>query len=115
MGYEVYEHNRECRAIDVIEQDWSSEVVALFLEGWELGRSALSCHMAMDFPCQEMRDACGEDLRDAGSSPSLCSQCCEDSVGSLESPLSQQAKASPWTGCDDKGEESGEKNEGEGT
>ena len=48
----------ECRAIEVIEQDLSSEVVALFLEDWELGRVALNCHMAMDLLCQEVRDAC---------------------------------------------------------
>ena len=40
VGFEVYEHNNECQAIDVIGQDWSSEVVALFLEDWELGRDA---------------------------------------------------------------------------
>ena len=44
--YEVYEHNSECRAVEVIRQDWSSEVVALSLEDWELGWEALSCHMA---------------------------------------------------------------------
>ena len=32
--------NNECRAIEVIGQDWSSEVVTLFLEDWELGRVA---------------------------------------------------------------------------
>ena len=45
---EEYGHNNECQAIEVIGQDWSSEVVALFLEEWELGRVAWSCHMAMD-------------------------------------------------------------------
>ena len=33
-------------------------MVALFLEDWELGRVALSCHMAMDLLCPEMTDAC---------------------------------------------------------
>ena len=28
LGYEVHEHNSECRALEVIGQDWSSEVVA---------------------------------------------------------------------------------------
>ena len=37
FGCEEYEHNNECRAIEVIGQDSSSEVVALFLEDWELG------------------------------------------------------------------------------
>ena len=44
----VDEHNNECRAVEVIGQDWSSEVVALYLEDWELGRVALICHMTMD-------------------------------------------------------------------
>ena len=48
----MYEHS-ECQAIEVVGQDWSSEVVALFLDDWELGRVALSCHMAMDLLCQE--------------------------------------------------------------
>ena len=58
FGCDVFEHNNECRAIEVIGQDWSSEVVALFLEDWELRRVALSCHMTMDVLCQDMRDAC---------------------------------------------------------
>ena len=37
LGCEVYEHNDDCRAIEVAGQDWSGEVVALFLEEWELG------------------------------------------------------------------------------
>ena len=57
-GGEEYGHNNECLAIEVIGQDWSSEVVPLFLEGSELGRVALSCHTAMDLLCQEMRNAC---------------------------------------------------------
>ena len=51
--YEVYVH-------EAIEQDWSSEVVFLLLEDWELARVALSCHMALDLLCQEMREACQE-------------------------------------------------------
>ena len=43
-----YEHNNGCLAIQVVGQDWY----------WELGRVALSCHMAMDLLCQEMRDPC---------------------------------------------------------
>ena len=57
--FEFYEHNFENMAIEVIGQD-SSGNVALFLKDWELGRVALSCHMAMDFLCQEMNDACRE-------------------------------------------------------
>ena len=55
LGCEVYEYNNECRAIEVIGQDWSSEVVALFLEDWELGRVALSRHMTLDVLCQETK------------------------------------------------------------
>ena len=36
---EYYEHN-----VDV-GQKWSSEVISLFLEDWEVGRVALSCHL----------------------------------------------------------------------
>ena len=64
-------NNNECWAIEVIGQDWSSEVVALFLEDWELGRVALSCHMAMDLLCQEMRDACWVSSESVGSRCSL--------------------------------------------
>ena len=38
LGCEVYDYNNECQAIEVTGQGWSSEVVALFLEDWELGR-----------------------------------------------------------------------------
>ena len=41
----------ECRAFEVIGQDRSGKVVALFLEDWELGRVALSCHVTMDLLC----------------------------------------------------------------
>ena len=44
-------------------------MVALFLKAWELGRAALSCHMAMDFLCQEMRDACWDSSESLGSPP----------------------------------------------
>ena len=33
--------------------------LSLFLKDWELARVALSCHMALDMLCQEMREACG--------------------------------------------------------
>ena len=72
---EVYEHNSECGALEVIGQDWSGEVVSLFIEDWELGRVALSCHMALDLLCQDMRDACQDSSASLGSPCSLCSQC----------------------------------------
>ena len=65
-----YGPHNERRAIEVIGQDWSSEV-ALFLEGWELGRVALSCHMAMNLLCQEMTDACWDSSGSLGSRCSL--------------------------------------------
>ena len=57
FGCEVYEHNNECRAIEVgrIGQ-------ARWCEDWKLGRVAWSCHMAVDLLCQEMRDACWDSL-----------------------------------------------------
>ena len=68
-----YGHNNGCRAIGVIGQDWSSEVVALFLEDWELGRVAWSCHVAVDILCQEMRDACWVSSESLGFTPFHCS------------------------------------------
>ena len=56
---EVYEHNNKCWALEVIGQDWSSDVLALFLEDWEqLARVALGCHVAFDQLSQEMKEAC---------------------------------------------------------
>ena len=95
FGREGYEHNSECRAIEVIGQGRSSEVVAIFLEDWELGRVALRCHMTMDLLCQEMRDACWGQLRVVGFSFVSCH--------------SKQAFLSPWTGCDSEGEVCGER------
>ena len=49
-GGKAYEPEMDqlLRAIEVIGRDWSIEVVADFLEDWELGRVALRCHMAVD-------------------------------------------------------------------
>ena len=42
----------------------SGEMVSLFLEEWELARVALSRHLALDFLCQELQEAClGSPLR----------------------------------------------------
>ena len=76
----MYEHNSECRVLEVIAQVWSSEVVGFLPKDWELGRVALSCHMAMDVLCQEMRDACWDSSESLGSPCSMCSQCWEDSL-----------------------------------
>ena len=55
---EYYEHNVDNLAIEVVGQHWTSEVVSLFLEDWEIGRVASSCHLSRDLLCQEMRDEC---------------------------------------------------------
>ena len=75
LGREVYEHNNECLAIEVLGKDWSSEVLALFLEDWELGRVALSSQTNMDLFCQKMRDVCWDSSDSLGSTHVLCSQC----------------------------------------
>ena len=64
---EFYEHNVENMAVEVIGQDRSDKLVALFLKNWAVGMVALSCHMTMDLSCQEMRDACWERLESLGS------------------------------------------------
>ena len=35
-------------AVEVVGQNWSSEVISLFLEDWEVGRVALSCHLSVE-------------------------------------------------------------------
>ena len=111
LGCEVYEHNNECQAIEVILQDWSSEVVALFLEDREFGRVALSCHMAMDLLCQEMRDACWDSSESPGSPCSLCSVSerfsCRRVRGMCAWKVNCHCKQKPF--CDNKGEGCGER------
>ena len=68
---EYYEHNVDDLAIEVVGQNWSSEVISLFLVDWEVGRMALSCYLSLDLMCQEMRDACWEELRVCGFSSLL--------------------------------------------
>ena len=70
----MYEHNVESLALGVIGQNWSSEVVSLLVEDWALARVALMCRRALDFLCQEMRDACQD------SSLSQCSLYTEDTL-----------------------------------
>ena len=99
MTVKSYEHINECR-------DWSSEVVALFLADWELGRVAWSCHMAHGFlSAKKMRDACWVSSGSLGPL-SLCSQC---QSSSLVEWSQQESLLSPWTGCDKKGEGCGER------
>ena len=71
---EYHEHDVGNLALEVVGQDWSSEVMSIFLEDWEVGRVALSCHMTMDLLCQEMRDACCRSSKSLGSPRSLCSE-----------------------------------------
>ena len=61
-----YEHNVGNLAVEVVGQNWSSEVISLFLEDWEVGRVAFSCHLSMDFLCQEKMDACWESRESLG-------------------------------------------------
>ena len=53
-------------AVEVVGQNWSSEVISLFLEDWEVGRVAFSCHLSMDLLCQEKMDACWESSESLG-------------------------------------------------
>ena len=70
---EHYEHNVDNLDLEVVGQNWSSEVVSLFLEDCAVGRVALSSHMAMDLLCQEMRDVCWVTSKSRSSPLSLCS------------------------------------------
>ena len=38
--------------LESLGQTWSGELVALFVEDWDLARAALSCHLAPDLLCQ---------------------------------------------------------------
>ena len=94
---EYYEHTVDNLAIEVVGQNWSSEVISLFLEDWEVGRVATSCHLSTALwillaPCVR-------------SAKVVLRWNCDSSKAFL----------SPWTGCDNKGEGCGETNEGEGT
>ena len=88
-SFEEYEQNVESLALEVIGQNWRGEMVSLFLEDWEVGRVALSCHMAMDLLCLEMRDAFWVSSKSRVSPLSPCSQCQSSSLVELsqhESP-----------------------------
>ena len=75
---EQHEHNVGNLALEVVGQNWSSEVISVFLEGWEVGRVALSCHLSMDFLfCQDMRVAKRRSSESLGSTRSQCSGCQE--------------------------------------
>ena len=42
------EHNVGNLALEIVGQNWSSDVISLYLEDWEVERVALSCHLPMD-------------------------------------------------------------------
>ena len=65
---EYHEHDVDNLSLEVVGQTWSSEVISLFFEDWEVGRVALSCHLSMDLLCQDMRDACEGSSESLGSS-----------------------------------------------
>ena len=88
-------HNKRVLATKMNGRDWSSEVVALFLD-WELGRVASSCHTAMDLLCQEMREACWVGSESLGSPRSLCSQLPENfscGTATATKPFSHRGRA----------------------
>ena len=68
---EYSEQSVENLAVEVVGQNWSSQVISLFLDDWEVGQVALSCHSSMDLVCQELWDACWEELRVSGLSSLL--------------------------------------------
>ena len=74
---ECYEHTVGNPALEVVGQNGLSEKISLLLDCWEVGRVALRCHLSMDLPCQEMRDARKETTQSLGSPRSLCSECLE--------------------------------------
>ena len=77
-AFEFCEHNVENMSTDVIGQDKSSNVGALFLEDRELRRVALSCHMTINLLCQESRGACWENSDSMSSPRSQFSDCLEE-------------------------------------
>ena len=71
---EYHEHNLGNIAIEAVGQNLTNEVISLFLEDWEVGLVASSCHLSMDLLCQEMRDACRESSESLDYPRSLCSE-----------------------------------------
>ena len=55
-------------AIAVVGQNWSSEVISLFLEDCEVGRVASSCHLSMDLLCTRNEGCVLAELRVSGFS-----------------------------------------------
>ena len=77
-------------ALHVIGLHGSGDKISLFLQDWEFGQVAPSCHMALEMLYQEMRPGSGCGYREA-------------------SCHGMSALLSPWTGRDRKGEGCGER------
>ena len=80
---EYYEHNVDNLATEVVGQNWSNEVISLLLEDREVGRMALSCHLSMDFLCQEMWDARRESSESVKSTSSTTEDGYENCIYSM--------------------------------
>ena len=50
------ENNVGSGALFVIGLHGSGDAIALFLQDWEVAKVALSCHIALDMPCQELHE-----------------------------------------------------------
>ena len=87
--------------VEVSAQDWSSEVVALFLEDWELRRLALSCH-----PSLPRNEGCV--LGELTSRWALLFHCVHSArVALLWNCQSKKAFLSPSEGCGEKKQKQG--------
>ena len=76
---EYHEHSVD----NLVGQHWTSGVISLFLEDWEVGRVATSCHLSVDLLCQEMRDVCKGSSESLDYPRSLCSECQRSSLVEL--------------------------------
>ena len=76
------EGNVSNEALHVISLHGPGDKISLFFKDWELANVTLSCHMALDMLCQDMR--LGRRVLPRGGH-------------------GMSAVCSPWTGCDNKG------------
>ena len=98
-SFEDYEHNVDNLAIEVVGQNWSGEVISVFLEDWEVGLVALSCHLSLDLLCQEMKNVCKGSSKSLDSPRSLFGVPKKLSGGIV---TAAEPFFSPWTDCDNK-------------
>ena len=73
----------------------------------ELERVALSCHVATDLLCQEMRDACWVSSQSSWAPLFHCDHSASEVL--VRNRHNSKAFLSPWKGCDKKGVGCGEK------